>query len=69
MEGVGRGDIHDPKDDPKEDLIEEDKVFVGKEEGDFHKPREEPKEEDVEVLVVVVVEHRKRGSIDEDTLF
>jgi hypothetical protein len=68
MEGVARGDIHDPKDDPieddpKEDLIEEDKVFIG-EEVDFHKPRE-----DAEVLVVVVVEHRKRGSIEEDTLF
>jgi hypothetical protein len=69
MEGVAREDIHDPKDDPieddpKEDLIEEDKVFIGEEEGDFHKPRE-----DAEVLVVVVVEHRKRGSIEEDTLF
>jgi hypothetical protein len=52
-----------------EDPRGEDKVFVGKEEGDFHKPREEePKEENGEVLVVVP-EHRKRGSIDEDTLF
>jgi hypothetical protein len=60
MEGVGREDIHDPMDDP----IEDDKVFIGEDEGDFHKPRE-----DAEVLVVEVVEHRKRGSIEEETLF